>query len=131
MNNAHPSDRSVGLVFGVIFILTGVFQAWKGRILLAFTLTTLAILILVVCTLRPTLLGPMNRAWTKLGGLLHHIVSPIVLFAIYFLVITPFGLVMRALGNDPMRKCYEPEALTYWIDRTPPGPPADSLPNQF
>jgi len=86
---------------------------------------------LVVAWLRPAVLAPLNRAWTRFGLLLHRIVSPIVLGVMFFVVITPMGLVMRALGKDPLRLRYDREARTYWIDRRPPGPAPDTLNNQF
>ena len=58
----------------------------------------------------------------KIGLLLHKIVSPIVLGIMFFLVVTPLGFVMRALGKDLLRLKLERDAKTYWIHRTPPGP---------
>jgi hypothetical protein len=49
----------------------------------------------------------------------------------FFVVITPMGLVMRALGKDPLRLRFDRDARSYWIDRQPPGPVPDSLDNQF
>ena len=79
----------------------------------------------------PGVLAPLNRLWTRFGLLLHRLVSPLVLGVMFFLVITPMGLVMRALGKDPLRLQRDRAARTYWIDRQPPGPAPDSLNNQF
>jgi hypothetical protein len=49
----------------------------------------------------------------------------------FFLVITPMGLVMRALRRDPLRRQFEPQGESYWIRREPPGPQAKDLPEQF
>src|SRR5271154_1105934 len=53
--------------------------------------------------------------------------------AIVFLVVTimPIGLVMRAMGKDFLRLRIDPAAKSYWIDRPPPGPPPQSMKNQF
>jgi len=56
---------------------------------------------------------------------------PITVCAIFFLAITPFGVVMRLLGKDPLRRRFEPGTASYWIVRTPPGPPPQSMSNQF
>ena len=42
--------------------------------------------------------------WTRLGLLLNRIVSPIVLGVVFFVVVTPMGLLMRATGRNPMKK---------------------------
>ena len=47
------------------------------------------------------------------------------------MVITPIGLLMRTFGKDPLRLAFDKDSHTYWIDRTPPGPPPESLTDQF
>ena len=80
---------------------------------------------------RPALLGPLNRAWFRLGLLLSRIVSPVVLAVLFYAVVTPTGLVMRLLGKDPLRLRFDRQAESYWIRRTPPGPTPESMKNQF
>jgi hypothetical protein len=65
------------------------------------------------------------------GEVLHRVVSPLVLGVIFFAVFTPFGLVMRWSGRDSMKRRCEPQARSYWIRRDPPGPPPESLRDQF
>jgi hypothetical protein len=67
----------------------------------------------------------------RLGMLLHRIVSPIALGIMFFLVITPMGLLMRALGKDPLRLRLRPDEGSYWIDRRPPGPAPETMKDQF
>jgi len=88
-------------------------------------------LFLLLAVLVPRVLAPANRLWTKFGLLLHHIVSPLALGVLFFLVVTPTGLLMRLFGKDPLRLRFDPAADSYWIKRDPPGPAADSLKNQF
>lgn len=125
-----PSNRSFGLLFVVVFTLLGLWQSWKGGswpwLWLGLAGTTG-----FVTAIAPDLLTPFNRAWMRFGLLLHKIVNPIVMGAIFFGVITPAGILMRALGRDPMQRKYNPEAQTYWIPRQPPGPEPESLKQQF
>jgi Saxitoxin biosynthesis operon protein SxtJ len=124
------SNRSLGFVFAGAFLVIGVLplvwgsgvRPWSLMIAAGFMLCALA---------APSLLGPLNRAWMRFGMLLHRIVSPVVLGIMFFLVITPMGTVMRLLGKDPLRLRYDGNASTYWVDRTPPGPPPQSLNHQF
>ena len=67
----------------------------------------------------------------KFGLLLAAIISPVMLGLVFYLCITPIGFLMRLFGKDPLRLRLEPEADTYWIRREPPGPPPESLKNQF
>ena len=43
-------------------------------------------------------------------------VSHLLLGSIFYLVITPIGLLLRALGHDPMERKFDREAKTYWIE---------------
>jgi len=79
----------------------------------------------------PAALAPLNKCWTKLGVLLYRIVSPIVLGSLFYVIVTPVALLMRVLGKDPLRLRREPDAASYWIERTPRGPAPESMKNQF
>lgn len=87
----------------------------------------------VITVIQPRLLAPLNKAWFLLGDLLGKIISPIVLGAIFFLIITPVAFIGRVLGRDELR--LKRQALrsqpTYWIDRKSPSPKGDSFHNQF
>jgi hypothetical protein len=58
-------------------------------------------------------------------------VSPVATGVLFYGVFTPIGLLMRALGKDPLRLARDPAAATYWISRDPPGPAPGSLDQQF
>ena len=66
--------------------------------------------------LAPAALKPLNRAWFKFGLLLNRVVSPIVMGIVFFLTVTPIGLIMRARGNDLLSQKMDPEADSYWIE---------------
>lgn len=124
------SDRSFGLVFAAFFALIGLLPLLLGRSPRAWALGVGGVFLLAAL-LFPSVLAPLNRLWLRLGMLLHRIVSPIALGIMFFLVITPMGLVMRAMGKDFLRLRLDPEARSYWIPREPPGPAPESLKNQF
>ncbi len=124
------SDRSFGFVFTAFFAIVGLLPLLHGHAIRLWWLGFSA-LFLLLALLVPASLAPLNRLWTRFGALLHRIVSPIVLGILFFLIVTPIGLLMRALGKDPLRMRLDHTAKTYWIERTPPGPDADSLKNQF
>ncbi len=125
-----PSDRSFGWVFAVFFSLVGIWPLlhrapvrwWAVSISGTFALLTL---------IRPSLLHPANRMWTRFGLLLSRITNPVFTGLLYFLVITPIGLLMRLSGKDLLRLRRDLNATTYWIQRRPPGPKPESMPQQF
>ena len=63
------------------------------------------------------LLTPLNKLWFKLGIILGAIVAPLVMGIVFFLVLTPIGLVMRIIGKDLLNKKYDKKKRTYWIKR--------------
>jgi hypothetical protein len=85
----------------------------------------------IVAYVAPQILAPLNRWWTKLGLLLHAIVSPVILGFIFFCCIVPIGFLMRQFANDPLRRRFEPEARSYWLVREPPGPDPESFKRQY
>jgi hypothetical protein len=128
------SDRAFGLTVGGILGLLGLYRLLlrpEGPDWVALAVLASASVLLILGAVAPLLLAPLNRAWTKLGLLLGKIVTPVVLLLIYGLTIVPLGLVRRALGHDPLQLRRDPEATTYWIERSPPGPAPPTMTNQF
>ena len=128
---AHgSSDRSFGFVFTGVFLVIGLAPLLHDRPMRIWSLAVAAAF-LAVALVRASLLAPLNRLWTRFGLLLHKVVNPIVMGVIFYLAITPFGLAMRLIGKDPLRRGFDRTAPSYWIDRTPPGPAPQSMSHQF
>ena len=125
-----PSNRSFGWTFTGVFLLDGLYGAWRGGAALT-ALLVLALETASVTITKESWLTPLNRAWMKFGELLGRVVSPIVLGAIFFVLFTPVGVLMRAFGRDAMCRRFEPAAKSYWVKRNPPGPADDSYRNMF
>ena len=124
------TDRSFGFVFATVFLIIALYPLLHAAGIRIWAVAVSGVFLLLAA-LVPQVLAPANRLWTKFGMLLHNIVSPIALGILFFLVVTPTGLLMRLFGKDPLRLRFDPAADSYWIKRDPPGPAADSLKNQF
>jgi predicted membrane metal-binding protein len=124
------SDRGFGFVFAGFFALVSALSWWRGHTGWHWTLP-LAALFLVVALVYPRLLAPLNKLWLKFGLLLYKVMNPLVLGLLFFVTITPIGFVMRLFGKDFLRLRLDRGAKSYWIERTPPGPPPQSMRNQF
>jgi hypothetical protein len=124
------SDRTFGLFLGVAFMIVGVFPVLYGSqprlwaIIIGSTFSTLALAV-------PRILHPVNVYWSNLGLLLNRIVSPIAMALLFFGTVTPIALILRSFGKDPLHLKRDPTAVTYWIDRVPPGPSPESIKDQF
>ena len=112
-----PSNRSFGLTFCALSLIVAVAPLWRGGAPRPWAMIAAAIFG-VLALLWPAGLGPANRAWLALGLALHRVVSPVVLAAVFFLVVTPFGLAMRVLGAGlKPRLRPDPSLNTYWTQR--------------
>jgi predicted membrane metal-binding protein len=124
------SDRSFGLVFGIVFAVIAVWPLIHGGPVRWWALA-LACVFAGLAVLAPRLLGPLNRLWFRFGLLLHHIVNPVVMILLYVTAIVPISLIMRACGKDLLRLGRDRQASTYWISREPSGPSTGSMSKQF
>jgi hypothetical protein len=124
------SDRSFGLLMAAVLAALTLLNAWHVGRVWPWT-GGLAALFLAVALLRSSLLHPLNLVWLRFGLLLHSIVNPVVMALLFYGAVWPTGLVMRMMGKDPLRLKPQPDADSYWIARTPPGPAPETMQDQF
>ena len=127
------SDRAFGVVFTIVFVVIGLWPLIAGgdagARLNGWWLGGGAV-ILTVALVRPGMLGPANRLWLNVGLLLHRVVNPVVMAAMFYIVLTPLAVVMRLAGRDSMHRTFDRETASYWIAREP-GPAPETMKNQF
>ena len=124
------SERSFGLIFAGFFALLGALSLYSGAERWHYWFP-LAGVFAVLAYAAPRLLAPLHRLWAKVGLLLHMVISPVILGILFYVCVTPIGVLMRISGRDPLRRKFEPAAKTYWITREPPGPAPETFNNQF
>jgi len=115
-------------VFAVVFTLIGVFPLIADHTAferIRWWSIAIAVVLVLVSLIMPSVLAPANKLWMKFGLLLHKIVSPIILGAMFFVALTPVALIMRLRGKDLLNLEMKPEAETYWIER------ADEIPSSM
>ena len=110
------SNRNFGLVFFIVFLILGFWPITNGGEIRIW-LVVISLIFLVLGMIQSKLLTPLNKLWFKLGMMLGAIVAPVVMGAVFFLVVTPIGIVMRAMGKDLINKKHDKKKETYWIAR--------------
>ncbi len=125
-----PSERSFGITFCVVFAIFALISVWRGGTWWPW-LGGIAAVFGVAGLIAPALLRPLNKLWFKFGLLLHKVMTPLIMGILFYLLITPVGLLMRLSGKDPMRMKGGDDAETYWIDREPIPAGGDHMKNQF
>ena len=130
MAEALPSNRKFGFLFVVVFGLLAGFSWWRGGASFP-VFAGLSAAFLLAATLVPVVLTPLNRAWMLFALLLHKVTSPIILGVMFFGLFAPVAVVLRLRRRDLMKRKFDRAAGSYWNPRVPPGPPGDSLKNQY
>jgi hypothetical protein len=123
-----PSDRATGLVFAGAAVIIAVL--WRNSAHVLWPALGIALALAAVSLLAPTVLKPLNWLWFRFGLLLHRIVNPVVMFAVFALVFVPAGALMR-LWHDPLKARRARDASTYWIERDKSAHPEGSMTHQF
>ena len=109
------SNRSLGLVFFIVFLIISIWPLFDEQSLRIWSLIV-SLIFLILGLLNSKLLTPLNLLWTKFGNLLGRIIAPIVMLIIYFVILTPIGLFMRLIGKDLLNTKFT-NNKTYWIKR--------------
>lgn len=110
------SARAFGLTMAAIGAIFLVLPLLSGRPP-NMGLAGLVIALGLVSWLRPQLLAPANRLWLAFGHRLHKVTSLVVLGALFFLVLTPIALALRAIGSDRLALKRAPVSASYWTER--------------
>ena len=109
------SNKSFGIVFAVVFGLIAFWPLIKGNDIRIWALI-ISIIFLVLGLINSKILTPLNRLWFKIGIFLGNFIAPIVMGIIFFLVVTPTGIIMKLLGKD-LIKLKKNNEKSYWIEK--------------
>ena len=121
-----PTNRNFGIVFSIVFLIIALWPLLKQNDLRLWSLYISGIFF-VLGLLNSKLLLPLNKIWFKFGILLGSIIAPIVMGVVFFLVVTPTGLIMKLLRKD-LLNLKKNKKETYWLDKDNSN---SSLKNQF
>ena len=120
------SNRSFGIVFFIVFLLIALYPLTHSEEIRVWSII-ISLIFLVLGLLNSKILTPLNKLWFKIGILLGKIVSPLIMGIIFFLVVTPIGLIIRLFGKDVLNLKYN-NNKSYWIEKKGP---KSKMKNQF
>ena len=96
MHKNLPSNRNFGLVFFVLFLIIGIYPLINHENVRLWSLI-ISLIFLILGLINSKILIPLNRLWFMFGILLGKFFSPLIMLMIFFLVVTPIGILMRIL----------------------------------
>ena len=125
-NQKIPSNKNFGITFSIFFLLITIYIFINYEKFNLWLLSASAIFFILGIT-NSNLLLPVNKIWFKIGIFLGKIISPLVMGLIFFLVITPIGLILRIFRKDVLKLKFSSNK-SYWIDKDSP---KSTMKNQF
>lgn len=103
-----------GITFSAVFLIIALWPLLDGLNLRIWSLITSAVFVMISFTF-PNVFTYLNLWWIKLGYFLGKIISPIVMGIVFFIIVTPIGLLLRLFGKDILR--LKRNKNSYWINR--------------
>ena len=103
MNKPAPTERSFGLSVGTALIVLGGIALWRHREVVGTPMVAIGAVLLVFGLIVPKALRVPNRIWWRFAQTLGWINARIILTVFFFVVVTPIGVIMRAIGRNPLR----------------------------
>ena len=120
------SNRSFGIVFFVVFLIIGLWPIINNGDIRNWSVIISAIF-LVLGLLNSKVLTPLNKAWFRFGIFLGNFIAPIDMAIVYFLVVTPIGILMKIVKKD-LINLKKNNNKSYWIEKNEI---KSSMKNQF
>ena len=111
-----PTNRNFGVVFFFVFLIISLFPLLKNENIRIWSII-IALAFLVLGLLNSKFLTSLNKIWFRFGIILGSIVSPIVMGIVFFTIVTPTSLIMRALGKN-LLNLKKRNKKTYWVERS-------------
>jgi hypothetical protein len=120
--------RKFGLLVGGAFLAVAALMWWRDHETATYVAAALGAGLFVAGVAIPGRLGPVYRAWMKLALLISKVTTPIFMGVLFFLVLTPAGLLARLVGHRALSRTRG--APTHWRSR-PEGARQGSMDHQF
>jgi energy-coupling factor transporter transmembrane protein EcfT len=113
-NIKRKENVTFGILFFIFFLIIGLYPLKSGGVIRVWSVL-LSLIFLIITIIRPNLFTFLNKLWIKFGILLGKIISPLVMGLVFFIVVTPVGMLARILKKDTMG--LKRGASSYWINK--------------
>ena len=116
MKSKKTSNKSFGILFFFIFLAIGIWPLFSSGDPRLWSLV-FSFVFLVLGLLNSKILKPIKDSWIKFGEILGKFIAPIIMGAVFFIILTPTGLLLRMFGKDLLKTKYSKDS-SYWIHRS-------------
>ena len=109
------NNRSFGILFCIVFLLIAIWPLISSSSVRYWALV-LSVTFLILGIINSKLLSPLKVYWIKLGEILGKVIAPLVMSLVFFIILTPIGLILRIFGKD-LLKLKKNKKSSYWLSR--------------
>ncbi len=125
-----PEDKSFGRTMAFLLMAIATYIYFQlDKLVLPLFITS--IILVIIAQLIPKILHPLNYLWTLFGFLMSKITNPIFLTIVYFMTITPMGILLRILNKDLLRLKFKAADESYWITKEESRTSKEAMKAQF
>ena len=112
----NAQARKSALAVAAVLLGVAAWNLYRGRTTVVLICGALGAALAAGGLLVPPAARAFHTAWMRLAVLLGHVNSRVLLTLVYYLVVTPYGVVTRLVGRDPLRR-RGARARSYWVER--------------
>ena len=109
------SNRSFGFVFFIVFFVISLWPILSENEIRIWSLI-LSVIFLILGILNSKILTPLNKVWFRFGIFLGNFIAPIVMGIVFFLVVTPTGILAKLFKKD-LINLKKNNDKTYWVEK--------------
>ena len=120
------SSKSFGYLFFGLFLILSLWPVLNDNSI-NFLFLSISAVFLFLTILNAKILDFLNNYWIKLGELLGRVVAPIIMFLVFFVIVTPLSLLTKLLKKDLLNMRFN-DSKTYWTNKVKK---IDSMDKQF
>ena len=108
--------RKFGLTVGTVLLLAGIVLYLTGKSS-SVVIGGSGVLLILFGLILPRILKPLNKIWMILAVILGWFMSRLILFILFYIVITPIGFFLKLMGKDFLRRKSDKNSKSYWETR--------------
>jgi Saxitoxin biosynthesis operon protein SxtJ len=113
---SNRQARKTTLIVAGALLLLAAWNFYRQRLVVVTILGGIALALILVGLLIPPAARAFHNAWMKFASILGYINSRVLLFLLFYLVITPYGLIAKLFGRDVLNRRAKSRE-SYWIPR--------------
>jgi hypothetical protein len=108
--------RKFGFTVGTVLLLVGIVLYLIGKSS-SVVFGGIGILLILFGLILPNILKPLNKIWMTLAVILGWFMSRVILFILYYVIITPIGIFLKLIGKDFLHLKIDKSSKSYWEPR--------------